>query len=273
MPGDGKSAGSGGEQQTAVHRLIVRFGTAEAAIGALLRDNHRYRERLREARSAGKVTIENPELERQVEDLERENADLMRRVPAEGAVVLTKEQGEQWAAYQQLGAPKDVAEKLKQGTEAATALTERAAADLVAEAAGLAGFKPKVLQDLVKTKGLTVELRDQTVDGKAVKVPFVKTSQSDAGTALGEYAKTHLADYLPALQASGNGGGAGGSGGQGTGAQGTAGAGGTAGSGVAFPNQTGTGSGGGGSDPVAAFLSKREEAAKQATNPLMPKRA
>jgi hypothetical protein len=58
-----------------------------------------------------------------------------------------------------------------------------------------------VLQKLAD--GLTLELREQQVDGQTARVPYVVTGegQQQQATPLADYAAEHWADFLPALQA------------------------------------------------------------------------
>ena len=64
----------------------------------------------------------------------------------------------------------------------------------------LAGFKPTVLDRLAVQDGLTVVIKaEKDKAGKDVEVPHVK-GEGDATTPLADYAKTHWADFLPALK-------------------------------------------------------------------------
>lgn len=141
-------------------------------------------------------------------DLEAEVAALRGKQTPEGATVLTGDDAAAFAAYRALGAPADVQAKLVERDTLAGQVAEARKREHLAAVAQAAGFKPNVLARFYGDR--EYELRDQTIDGKAVKVAFVK---DDGGTfrPLAEYAEAEWADELPALRAAtggnGNGGG------------------------------------------------------------------
>jgi hypothetical protein len=69
---------------------------------------------------------------------------------------------------------------------------------LIGDVAGVAGYKASVLGQLPGADKLTFEVRESTVDGKQVKAVVVKDGTAE--TPLTQYAQTHWADFLPALQ-------------------------------------------------------------------------
>ena len=66
------------------------------------------------------------------------------------------------------------------------------------KAAESVAMNPDVFADLAESKGLTVDVREETRDGKAVVDAFV-TGEGGSRTPLKEFVETHLASYLPAL--------------------------------------------------------------------------
>lgn len=144
---------------------------AMAVIATLMAENHGLRDGRRELRS---------------------------QVPPPGAVVLTAEQATQWQAYQQLGAVDALTAERTQAQTAQQELATLKRGQLVRDAADVAGYKASVLARLAGE--LPMEIRDTTVDGKAVKSVIVK--DGDKETPLADYAKAQWADFLPSLQAS-----------------------------------------------------------------------
>lgn len=132
---------------------------------------------------------------------------LAKKAPPEGAVVLTKEQGEAWTAFQALKkTPKEVQDALTAGEKAITEVAQIQRTTTVDEAAGLVKYNRETLRELVRDKNLTIELREENVteDGetKKVKVPYVKPNTEGAqATKLVDYATNNLKPYLPALSA------------------------------------------------------------------------
>lgn len=155
---------TGSDPLAAFQNLLSRSSDAAALARQLFEENYRYRTELR---------------------------DLQGRLPAQGAAVLTPEQAQAWAAYQQLGAPADV-----QQTIAAHGTLKR---DLelrdVAAAAGYAGVE--VLRTIAGD--LAFEVKDETKDGKAVKTVYVKEKDGQA-MPLETYEAQKWAAFLPALR-------------------------------------------------------------------------
>ncbi|HMQ29152.1 MAG TPA: hypothetical protein PKD53_00425 [Chloroflexaceae bacterium] len=173
------------------------------------------------------------------------NRQLSAQAPAEGSVVLTREQAAQWTAYQQLGAdPAALATQLQGAQQAQQQLVSLQRQQLIGQVAEAAGYKAAVLGQLPGSADLAFELRDVTVDGKAVKQAFVKPRDGEA-VALSAYARQHWADFLPALAA-----------GQQQQTQGTP-----------FPGQQ-PGGATPPADPVAAFAQRAQQQRDAAPNPL-----
>jgi hypothetical protein len=143
--------------------LMERSSDAASLARQLFEENFRYRTELRE---------------------------LQGRVPAQGAAVLTAEQAQAWAAYQQLGAPEAVAT-----TIAAHGSLQR---DLqIRDVAAASGYQLDVLRTLAAD--LAFEVKDETKDGKAVKTVYV-TPKGGQATPLETYASEQWAAFLPALR-------------------------------------------------------------------------
>lgn len=178
------------------------------------------------------------------------NRQLTATAPAEGSVVLTREQAAQWTAYQQLGAPDALGTQLQQAQAAQQQLTALQRQQLLGQVAEVAGYKASVLGQLPGAQDLAFEVRDVTVDGKTVKQAFVKPKDG-AEVPLAGYAQQHWADFLPALARGQQ---------QQQQTQGTP-----------FPGQQPSG-GQPPVDAVAAFAAKAQQARDAAVNPLAPKK-
>lgn len=183
-------------------------------------------------------------------DLESDNFELRNnedesQLP-EGAVVLTADQVKAWEAYQVLGKPEEISQKLKDGE---TAIVERDGlkrSQTLGEVASAMGWNQKALEEIVKDKPLTFSVTEK--DGK--KSVLVK-DQSGKETALDEYAKSTWPVFMPSLQAKDTQGG--GSGNSGSGNSGTG--------GRSFPTGGNGGTQGGG-NAIQQRLQKQQEAQK-----------
>lgn len=180
--------------------------------------------------------------------LRERNRQLGAQAPAEGSVVLTREQAAQWTAYQQLGAPDALTTQLQQAQAAAQQLAGLQRQELIRAVADAAGYKASVLGQLPGSADLAFEVREATVDGKVTKTAFVKPKDG-AEVALSTYAQQHWTDFLPSLTAQ-----------QQQQAPGTP-----------FPSQQPAG-GQPPADPVAAFALRAQQQRDAATNPLAPKK-
>jgi hypothetical protein len=168
--------GGGQDWQQALNNLIQRQGGVDSTAALLFQENREHRQRIRE---------------------------LEQRLPGEGAVVLTGDQAQAWQTYSQLGNPAEVQQRLTAAEQAQQELAGLRRAEQVRSVAEAAGYKPNVLQRLAE--GLTLDLREQQVEGQTARVPVVVTGegQQQQATPLAEYAQQHWADFLPALQAQG----------------------------------------------------------------------
>lgn len=126
--------------------------------------------------------------------LREKNRQLQAQI--DGAVILRDGDKTTWDSYKALGAPAEIATKLRQGE--------------LERVAGKAGFVPQVFADLDRMAGgrLSYEAKLETVDGAQVERLYVKDAADPNATPqlLSEYAQAQWAAYLPALQPVANGG-------------------------------------------------------------------
>jgi hypothetical protein len=158
--------------------LRAKYGDPEKALSVLGKENFKLRGKLR---------------------------DLKASVPGEGSMILTAEQKAKWEAWEALGlAPVDVKAKLDQLPTLESKVQEFKEGEVIQAAAGTLKYKANVLKDLLKTKGLQVEMREVTVKDGDTEVkeprPFVTMADGKAEP-LSEYAERDLKDYLPSLRA------------------------------------------------------------------------
>lgn len=130
--------------------------------------------------------------------LRERNRQLNAQAPAEGSVVLSREQAAQWTAYQQLGAP-DALQTSLQGAQQATArLAQLERTTLIRSVADAARWDAEVLAQLPGAGELTFEVREIEADGKKRPAAFV-TPKDGQATPIETYAQQHWAKFLPAL--------------------------------------------------------------------------
>lgn len=220
-----------------VASLTARYGDAQKALGVLAAENAKYRRKLRTLKS--------------------QNETLSTNAPAEGAVVLSAEEANQWNAIKPLleeneGKVETIRTKLQEGEEAKGQIAKQNRQTEIASYATLAGFgAPTVLSDLVDNKGIHVEKRVVTVDGNQVEQVVARKASDPNGqlVPLTDYIQTNHSEYLPALQAKSGGGTP------------------TGGAPILIPPM-GANGGSGASNPAAEFIKKQNEAAAARTNPL-----
>lgn len=175
-----------------VSSLTLRYGTPQAALQQLARENLKYRQRHR--------------------DTAAELEGYKTRNPA-NSVVLAGEELNTWQAVKavltKLGLkPADIEALHKERGELSAALTTDRKKSAIQEAATAENMNADILADLIETKGLVLEMKEATVeeDGNTVvrKLPHVRSATEQNGTfvRLSTYAETHLKPYLPALRKS-----------------------------------------------------------------------
>lgn len=151
---------------------------------------------------AEKLFAENFTYREEQRQLKQQVSELTAKVPAADATLLTGDDLTAWNTYKALGKP----DEIKQGLDERTSLQGKLSAQerdaLLRTVAETAGYKASVLANLdrvAKAEGKTLgfELRDTIVDGKTVKVAYVKDGDKDSP--LTDYAATNWADFMPSL--------------------------------------------------------------------------
>lgn len=157
----------------------------EAGFNALL-ERHR-----KDTRAAAYLLYqENYQYRGEVRELQKDLERVRKQVPAEGAIVLSKEEAESWQKYQALGKPEEIeAER----TENKRMKREK----LLGEAAEAHKLKPNVLQQLAGD--LPIEIKEIEDNGQKKKVAFVKGADGQEKS-LTDYAKANWADFMPSLE-------------------------------------------------------------------------
>ena len=234
-PDGGGNDSGGGSSDAAFQRLLDRYKNDGIALaGQLFSENYQHREKLRQ--------------------LEQQLTETAGKVPAAGTVVLSGDEAKAWAAYTALGKPEEVKTYLDERTQLQGKLQGMERETTLRSVADVVGYKPSVLANLdrmakAEGKALAFDVRDTTVDGKPIKVAYVK--DGDKETALTDYAASNWADFLPALAAQG-------------GAQAQ-----TPPAGTRYPAQHAGNGQSGKPDPVADFIQRQEEARAKVKNPLV----
>lgn len=205
----GQGGGNGARRELSNEDLITQYGSADAALTKLRKDRAKMRRRLETMQNQGRVTIDSAELQSEVHELERVNEDLLKRVPPDGAVVLSAADAKAWEAYRALGKPDEVKTKLEQGEKDASEAATLRDTTQTAEMGAALGWKPDVLRELKQAKGVHLEMREVEVDGtganagKKVKAKVPHARPADKADAplvpLEEYEP--LKPYHPALKA------------------------------------------------------------------------
>jgi len=159
-----------------VSDLIAKHGDENKAIHILLKENHQLRAK---------------------------NSKLKGNTVPEGAKVLQGDDAKAWDAYTALGKPDFLKTSLEEGTRAREELGGLRKAELHRTVAGALGFKESVLSTLIQKDNLNIEVKEETVNGKTVKVPYAKgvdASKPEELTKLSDYATAKWADFIPSLK-------------------------------------------------------------------------
>lgn len=184
-------AGTGGSEAGKAAKLAAleaKFGSAQAALAQLYDENYKLRSDKR--------------------DLKKQLADA---TLAEDAVVLTAEEAKVLEAYKALGKPEELKTSLDELGGLKTKVQQGDRAAMIAAAAKAAGWEGKesVLVKLI-ADGDKIELRDETVDGETVKVPYITPAgEGSVPAKLADHATKEWAAFLPALGATDDEGGTG----------------------------------------------------------------
>jgi hypothetical protein len=153
---------------------------------------------------------ENFQLRQQRRDLRTEVKGLKEKLPADGTLVLTKEEAEAWESYKKLGKPGDIEKSIEEGKKAAESLAQRDRAAQVGDAAKAVGFNPEALTQLFGMhSGLELTSRTIKVNDKDTTAWYIKDANGQE-TELAAYAQQNWGTFMPSLQAQGGQGGQGG---------------------------------------------------------------
>lgn len=182
-PNAGSRDGLPADVRAALTRLVDKNGgDANAVALNLYDDNHRLRTQRRALKS---------ELDKTKRELEE-----AKKPATETTAALD--------AYNALGTVDELKAKLGKLTTLETADVTRTRAEAARTAATAVNWNPDTLAALAADKSLTISVKDETENGKTVKVAYVKPADAkaeDAPVKLTEYVNQHLAHYLPALTA------------------------------------------------------------------------
>lgn len=150
----------------------------------------------------GTLVNDNYELRNKNRDLRTENDKLKKGTP-EGSVMMSKDDVAEYESYKALGKPKEVGDKLTELGTVKTELGDLKTNTMVRTAAEAHRYKHTVLGDLVKAKGLTLEMGESEVDvkGEKKKVPtaFVVDEAKKTRVELNKVVDEQFGDYIPAL--------------------------------------------------------------------------
>lgn len=123
--------------------------------------------------------------------------DLQGQLPAAGTAVLTPEQAQAWNVYQQIGAPDAVRTALTERQQLQAEIATLRQEGVLRDIASIQGYDLDVLRTVGGT--LTYVIKDETKDGKAVKVVYV-TSEDGTEIPITQVAQQKWGKFLPALQ-------------------------------------------------------------------------
>lgn len=124
--------------------------------------------------------------------LKQERDELKAKQPADGMVVIAKEDAALLENYRALGAPAEVKKAIDANGTATAELASLKREKALARAADVAGFKVTVLTTLAGD--LDIQIKDK--DGK----PHAVVVKDGTETPLADYATSAWADFLPALK-------------------------------------------------------------------------
>lgn len=260
--------------------FIARYPTAKPeergteAVRVLLRDLKDKREQLRAVTESGDAA---GTLRERIRELEEENDELSRKVPAPDQVLISKADNDELVEYRKLGKPAEVATKIDEAGKVSGRVVEIDRATAAETAAKASGYNVDATKQIAKDLGLVFELKDETIDNKVVKVAYVKRASDPKETPAQKFSDFAKANpiYLPALQAKGAAGSQGGTGNDFVSPANFP----TAGtqsseqsqqSGTVFPVSTQSDTAPQSGDTVDKFIKGRDDAAKKRGNPLRP---
>lgn len=157
-------------------------GNSESAISTLISENYQLRQDKRKLR----------------EDLDQQKT----KTPEEGSLVLSKDESKIFNDYKTLGSIEDITKKMDNLTQVQTELDTLKFEGVIRDAASAHNYKPTILTDLVKSRGLKVEMGSVEVEEEGKKInkssAFVIDSSNNK-VKLDEYIQKNLPDYSEVL--------------------------------------------------------------------------
>jgi hypothetical protein len=201
----------------------------------------------------GAITVA-AELHSENNRLRLELDGLKKKIPAEGSLVLSKDDAATWEAIKALNlTAQQIADKVKLADNAAGELAGLKRKDVIREIAELEGFNAAVLTDILPTDA-PLESREVEESGKKIKRSFIKVKEggADKEYSLTDWVNANKRDFLPALKKQTDD---------------------TTDDGNRFVQQDVHGKPADPKDPVKERLEAREASRKANPNPLMPKAA
>lgn len=149
---------------------------------------------------ARQLYTENYQYRQQRKQLRAEVKKLKEQLPQDGTVVLTKEQAEDWAKYQELGKPTDLQKTVDDGKAAMGAVAKAQRQESLAKAAADVGYNPAVLAQMAEMHNLT--LSSQTIKvGEKDQVVHYFTAEGGQPVEVTQYAASNWQAFMPSLQA------------------------------------------------------------------------
>jgi hypothetical protein len=135
-------------------------------------------------------------------------AELRTKLPKEGSVILSPEDGKSWAAYQALGKPEDLTRTVAERDELRSKVADHEWDRDNTAVAEAAGVKPSVLKTLAKRDRAEFVVKDEPdpkdpAKKKTTKAVFVKGKDdkgSETLTPFDDHAAAHWGDFLPSLK-------------------------------------------------------------------------
>jgi len=166
------------------NRLNKMNGDAMAFATQLFDENYQYRTKIR--------------------GLEEQLTQIQAKAPAEGSVVLSREEAALFEAYKVLGKPEDVKKQLDENPTVVEENKKLKRRDILREVAdvGIGGSKLRfsVLEDRANaSNGIEFLVKEEGREKDKRKVAYVK--DGDKETPLEQYAQKNWADYMPSLKA------------------------------------------------------------------------
>ncbi len=126
-------------------------------------------------------------------------AALKSKMPADDAVLLSKDDAALWEAYKALGAPAELKQQVEAATDATTKLAALQRNEAFRVAAEAQGYRAGTLAKLPSLAGKDLIVKDVEADGKPTKAAFVVADGKEYP--LSDYITANDPEFLPALTA------------------------------------------------------------------------